>query len=530
MRTKRFSLAFSSLLLALTGTAFGSIDGIYDEDFAVDPGFAVSGGYLPGVEECFCYCYSPLPGEYRVRLSETTDHADKWVTSQPFDMVGGSFLVSVDVNVVSSSTGMPIGMQFIHSSTEETGISISFAGDHDRVLRFSDNNGHLHTVAVDYRTWYHVTAAYDEFDGEIDIRVYDRETGSIVGSLDDMPFDPGQFDLVRLGWVTGVGDGASAEMLFDNIKVYALPENPVYAEPFDWNPGYGFCTGYSPLESETFEFDDDAGIYRVRIDETLDHTDKYGCSATFETVDPALYYRISVDMNFWESSFGMPIGMKFGTDGDVTDKLAISYSGTQDGLIRVSDGLGNLYTTSVDLQKWYRVEIEAVTAAGLVDIGVYDRDTGDVVAEWFAVPFSPVAFNQLMVGWGTGVGDGTVAEVLVDNVCVETLPFVPALVEEPSGADLSGPISSLRVHPNPGRQPIIGFSLSRPVEGAALEVFDVNGRVVAGTKMSGLASGTHQIQLGDMDPKFRDLPSGRYFVTFRARGVPELKVPVILIH
>lgn len=204
----------------LVSTSIMAQTTVYQEDFASDPGYTIP-YYTPVSGEYFQW--NSIDETYEVRIKEKHGGILKWAYSPAFELIGEeSFEISVDLKLIETSFGMPIGIAFCKDGDQpESKMWIRVSSSNDRTIQIADGTGNLHESPdwVDFDKWYTVKVIYYSETGTVDINVTETSGGNVFWQMTGGTFNPNEFDLCTLGFTTRNNDGSWAEMEFDNIKI-----------------------------------------------------------------------------------------------------------------------------------------------------------------------------------------------------------------------------------------------------------------------------------------------------------------------
>jgi hypothetical protein len=219
-----------SLLLSdiqsITFKTYSTSSGIiYSQNFISAPNYSIYDG-TPLAGDTFIW--DSTAGVFKVHLTETTPFMPKFATSPSFAKVNNmSFILQIDVDPVSISYGMGIGVRLFDADSGISKPSFEFlqAGSDNPRFIFYDANDAIsyNSGAPILGTWYTITITYTNSTGTANIQVVNRATSAVFYQQSGVAFIPNSFNSIGLGAETGAGDGTTADMYYDNISLTITP-------------------------------------------------------------------------------------------------------------------------------------------------------------------------------------------------------------------------------------------------------------------------------------------------------------------
>lgn len=203
------------------------------------------------------------------------------------------------------------------------------------------------------------------------------------------------------------------------LPVLLQAQSNVYDEDFDTNPN--ITVDYTTQEGEYFEWDAVNEIYKIRVLEENENTDKYAYTPTITTVTNASFL-FSVDLKLVETSSGFWQGFLFDNDeSHPGSNIRIGYT-EHDMVWRITDSSGHAYTTpTFEMNEWYSIGINYNHIDHIAELYVIKRDSNDTLYHNSSASFTLTSFNKFALGTTCVNGDGTAGEMYYDNISLAVI-------------------------------------------------------------------------------------------------------------
>ncbi|MCF7805303.1 MAG: FG-GAP-like repeat-containing protein [Candidatus Marinimicrobia bacterium] len=191
---------------------------IYAEDFSSDPNFTTE--YTTKSGEYFEW--DSVNEIYKIRILDE-HQVLKYVYTPKFKLVdAGDFEFQIDLKLVETSYGMPIGLRLFHTDLSDLSKTwaIFHKGSHDPDIKIGDGSGNAYsTNNVMQGNWYRIKVIYDDKSGTANLTIIDLVSDEVFFKEDNVPFNPANFSQIALGWNTLWAEGSVGEMHYDNIII-----------------------------------------------------------------------------------------------------------------------------------------------------------------------------------------------------------------------------------------------------------------------------------------------------------------------
>jgi len=422
-------LIIISLAGAVHGQSFGQ-QVFYDQPFTTDPGYYLA-GYTPQAGEVFQW--DSVNGWYEVKILEQPGGIMKYAYSPVFPQVSNtSFTLQFDFNLLSSSTGMPMGINFFSSNGSfDQSVRLMITGTNDLRMHFympPGMNWNYSSALTTLGHWYRVIIDYDHTMGNASIHVTDLTNATLFYSKSNAAFNVNAIDQVALGFVTNNVDGVSATMLYDNILLKRSlidtlcagtlskywVNNGAVDTIYNWGVTGGASTTSSPFAQDTFwvQWSSLPGEDSVWTCASDTSTGCVGDTVWMKVVrKPLPVVDAGPDDTICEGS----VYLIAGSSVSAYDSLFWSSSGSgvfsNPGLLQpvYSPSAADILNGSVML--FLEAYLDSCTAldtmvlyftpAPLADIGLWQFDTCVAAGDTIPLPMA-AALNAVGVSWSTG--------------------------------------------------------------------------------------------------------------------------------